>query len=744
MAAETERDSGEDLMARAEALSPRRLMLLTGAFIAALAILVFLQLRQEMDTRRTETALRVALAANECAGAVNVAIMTGGPARQALAVCHPGGRAALYHLSAKGDVITAYGATASVNLDPASARGLTLSARGESLLDLVTGRAVAAWRPLDNGEAMLVAAPADDLFQRTPVWMGYAFILAAIALVIASLMAAFVRQSRTALEAAGAVDTLRHYADALAGGRCSPWFFDGKARTVTLARTLLEPLGLGARDRVFTLREMSALIHQQDLRTALAVLTGDASGVSEAIVRMREPGGAWSRVYLRTTPEATRFKRAGVAFDLAGAKAATPGVAIAESRLKDAIESIPEAFVLWDAQGRLALWNRRFATIFRFPERALQPGLAPIDVATLAGVRGDIITGYFAPDSPIDQESVEVGLPGDRWVHISRRRTSEGGLVCVASNVTDLKRRARAQKKKERELKTTVADLEASRATLSETMQKYEIEKHRAEEASRSKSEFLANMSHELRTPLNAINGFSEIMQSELYGPIGDEKYKEYVSDILASGRHLLELIDDILDMSKIESGRIELEAKRVELERVLQESVRLVAKRAGDAGVKLTASVGHAPGIWADARAAKQVTLNLLSNAIKFTPPGGEVTITAEADLDGVTVIVADSGSGIDRKHLKRLGAPFALVEDHFSKSRRGSGLGLALSRSLMELMGGILAIASQPGKGTVACATFPRRKDAKVRLPQFMRTEAHVLTATRLEPARTPEAAE
>jgi len=744
MAAETERDSGEDLMARAEALSPRRLMLLTGAFIAALAILVFLQLRQEMETRRTETALRVALAANECTGAVNVAIMTGGPVRQALAICHPGGRAALYHLSATGDVITAYGATGEVNLDPASAQSLSLASRGEGLIELVTGRAIAAWRPLDNGEAMFVAAPASDLFQRTPVWMGYALILAAIALVIASLMAAFLRQSRTALEAAGAVDTLRCYADALAGGRCSPWFYDGKARTVTLARTLLEPLGLGARDRVFTLREMSALIHQQDLRTALAVLTGDASGVSEAIVRMREPGGAWSRVYLRTTPEATRFKRAGVAFDLAGARAATPGVAIAESRLKDAIESIPEAFVLWDAQGRLAVWNRRFATIFRFPERALQPGLAPIEVATLAGVRGDIITGYFAPDSPIDQESVEVGLPSDRWVHISRRRTSEGGLVCLASNVTDLKRRARAQKKKERELKTTVADLEASRSTLSETMQKYELEKHRAEEASRSKSEFLANMSHELRTPLNAINGFSEIMQSELYGPIGDEKYKEYVSDILASGRHLLELIDDILDMSKIESGRIELDTKRVELEKVLQESVRLVAKRAGDAGVKLTASVGHAPAIWADARAAKQVTLNLLSNAIKFTPPGGEVTITAEADLDGVTVIVADSGSGIDRKHLKRLGAPFALVEDHFSKSRRGSGLGLALSRSLMELMGGILAIASQPGRGTVACATFPRRKDAKVRLPQFVRNEAHVLTALRPEPARAPEAAE
>ncbi|MGE0409726.1 MAG: histidine kinase dimerization/phospho-acceptor domain-containing protein [Amphiplicatus sp.] len=745
MAAESDRKEGEELTARAEALSPRRLMILTGAFLAALAILIFIQLREERTARATETALRVALAATDCTSGMNVAIMTGGSVRETLAQCHPGGRAALYHLSATGDILAAFGATDAVNLDAATAQAMTLSARGEGVLDLATGKAASAWRALDNGEILLVAAPAGDLYNRTPVWLGYALILIAITLVVASLMAAFLRQSRTALDAAGAVDTLKLYADALAGGRCSPWFYDGRARTVTLARTLLEPLGLGARDRVFTLREISALVHQHDLRTALAILTGEASGVSEGVVRMREPSGAWSRIHLRTAPDATRFKRAGVAFDLAGAKSATPATAIAESRLKDAIECIPEAFVLWDAQGRLAIWNKRFHAIFRFSERALHPGLLPSEVATLAGVRGDIITGYFAPQSPIEEASVEVGLPGDRWVHISRRRTAEGGLVCLASNVTDLKRRARAQKKKERELKSTVADLEASRAKLSETMQNYEFERHRAEEASRSKSEFLANMSHELRTPLNAINGFSEIMQSELYGPIGDAKYKEYVNDILASGRHLLELIDDILDMSKIEAGRIELEPKRVELERILQESIRLVAKRASDAGVKLTASFAHAPAIFADARAVKQVTLNLLSNAVKFTPEGGEVTVTAEADLDGVTVIVADSGSGIDRGELKRLGAPFALVEDHFSKSRRGSGLGLALSKSLMDLQGGILAIASQKGRGTVACATFPRRKDAKVRLPQFIRNEAHVLTGPRAEPrAAAPKAAE
>ncbi|MCA8896877.1 MAG: PAS-domain containing protein, partial [Amphiplicatus sp.] len=519
---------------------------------------------------------------------------------------------------------------------------LPIGQRGAGVLDLAGGKAAAAWRPLDNGESILAMAPARDIYGRTPVWVGYGLILIAISMVVLSLMAAFLKQSLTAAEAATAIDALARYTEALKGGRASPWFYDGKSRTVTLARALLEPLGLGARDRVFTMREISALVHPDDLRAALAILTGETSGVSEGAVRLREPSGNWSRIYLRTGSDAARFSRAGVAFDLAGAKTMTPSAAIAESRLKDAIENIPEAFVLWDAHGRLAIWNKRFASIFRFSERAIRQGLTASDLATVARARGDIITQYFAPEAALDQQSVEVALPGDRWLHVSRRRTSEGGLVCVASNVTDLKRRARAQMKKERELRATVVDLEASRAALSETMRKYEIEKHRAEEASRSKSEFLANMSHELRTPLNAINGFSEIMKSELYGPIGDEKYKEYINDILGSGKHLLELIDDILDMSKIEAGRIELDPKRVELEKVLQESVRLVVKRAGDAGVKLTASVGHAPAIWADQRAVKQVTLNLLSNAIKFTPKGGEVTITAEADLDGVTVIVA------------------------------------------------------------------------------------------------------
>ena len=736
--ASQDKDGAAAFAARIDALSPRRLAALTGAFLLVVAALLVMELNGKAASRALETELRLEQAASDGAAAMNIAIMTGAPIREAMRGAWPGGYAALYHLSASGDVLTTAGRTDIVVIPAAAFGSLPLESRGKATLDLASGRIAATWRSLDNGETLLAVAPARDMYGRTRIWVIYAVILSAMTLVIASLMAAFLRQSRAATQAAHALSTLSDFNGALAGGRTSPWFYDPKERTVFFTKALLQPLGLGARDRHFTLREISALAHPQDLRAAMAILSGEPSGVSEGAVRLREPGGGWLRTYLRTAPDATRFKRSGVAIDLSDARVFAPGAAIAESRLRDAIESIPEAFVLWDASGKLAVWNQRFSSIFRIPAKILKPGLTAEETAACAGAAGDVLATHFGPLDSKAEESVEIALPGSRWAHVSRRRTAEGGYVCIAVNVTDLKRRASAQKRKERELQKTVEDLEGSRRELSEAMQKYEYEKYRAEEANRSKSEFLANMSHELRTPLNAINGFSEVMQSELYGPLGNEKYKEYVGDILASGRHLLELIDDILDMSKIEAGRVALEPKRIELERTLNESVRLVSKRAADAGVKLTASVAHAPPVWADARAVKQVVLNLLSNALKFTPEGGEVTLTAEADLDGVTVIVADSGTGIERAQLKKLGAPFELTEPHFSRSQSGSGLGLALSKSLMDMQGGILALASQPGKGTVACASFPRRKDANVRLPQFMRGEAHVLTGS--EPAATP----
>ena len=731
MAKSPKHNPGLDLTTRINALSPFRVALLTGAFMAIVGVLFVIETTETASLRATETALRLERAASDGADAMNIAIMTGAPAKDVLNAALPGGDGAIYHLNAKGDILATAGRTDIVALPADALHGLALNARGATELGAQGGKIAVSWRPLDNGEALLAAAPARDIFNRTPAWITYAVMLAALGVVVMSLMAAFIRQSRAAETAAGAMTAFADFKAALAGGRCSPWFYENKDRSVSFARAFLEPLGLGARDRRFTLREISAVLHPEDLRLAMAVISGEPSGVTEGVVRFRNPAGAWSRAYLRTAGDATRFSRAGVAFDLSGAKGLAPGVALAETRLKDAIEAIPDAFAIWDANGRLAISNKRFAATFRIPAKFATAGASANDLAACAGAGGDVLLAHFGPLRDGAENATEVALPGGRWAHVSRRRTAEGGTVAIGGDVTDLKKRAAAQKKKERMLQKTVADLEASRRDLSETMQKYQYEKYRAEEANRSKSEFLANMSHELRTPLNAINGFSEVMQSELYGPLGDVKYGEYVNDILASGRHLLELIDDVLDMSKIEAGRLVLEPKSVGVEKILNEAVRLVSKRAGDAGVKLTAAVGHAPPVWGDPRAIKQVTLNLLSNAIKFTPKGGEVTLTAEADLDGVTIIVADSGAGIDRAAMKKLGEPFTLTDTSVVREGEGAGLGLALSKSLMEMQGGILALVSERGKGTVACAAFPRRKDAKVRLPQFMRKDAYVMTA-------------
>lgn len=727
------------LKASADTLSPKRLMLLTALFVLAIAVILIGDIHRETSARQTETILRVDAAATSCANTLNIVSVTGESHRAALRQCHPKGIVGLFEITANGDIVNAFGATEEIVIPSSIARSISVDKNGNGIIQLPDGEAAASWRALDSGNTILAAAPKADIFARSPAWLQPLLLISAISLVTASLMAAFIQQSRAAANAATAVEKLQSIDLAFKSGRTGTWEYDGRARKLKLSRYILEPLGLGDRDRQFSLSELSALLHPKDVRTALSVITGDPSGIHECEARLRHPDTGWSRAYFRTDAKASRHLRTGTAIELSTENAPSPKTALAESRLKDAIESISEAFVLWDAEGKLVAWNRRFASIFHLESRELRAGLTPNEVAAIARVGNSIVTEYFSPLAEVKGQNIEISLPKDRWLHVSRRPTAEGGLVCVATNMTELKRRVQAQKKKELELEALVSDLQSSRRSLNDTMHKYQLEKHRAEEASRSKSEFLANMSHELRTPLNAINGFSEIMASELYGPLGDRKYKEYVSDILSSGQHLLELIDDVLDMSKIEAGKLTLEPQQVELERLLNECIRLIAKRAADADIELNISVAHAPAIWADQRAVKQVVLNLLSNALNFTSEGGSITLTAEADLDGVTVVVIDSGAGIARDDLERLGAPFEMVGDSLvGNDRTGSGLGLALSKSLMEMHGGILALASQPNKGTIACATFPRRQNAKVRLPQFIRTQAYLLTKTQAERQR------
>jgi two-component system, cell cycle sensor histidine kinase PleC len=268
----------------------------------------------------------------------------------------------------------------------------------------------------------------------------------------------------------------------------------------------------------------------------------------------------------------------------------------------------------------------------------------------------------------------------------------------------------------ERRLMATVADLRKSQQELerqaeevADLAEKYAEEKTRAEEANQAKSSFLANMSHELRTPLNAIIGFSEIMETSMFGPLGSDKYREYCSDIHQSGQYLLDVINDILDMSKIEAGRIRLDPEPLELEPFLNDAMRVVSGRANDKKLTLTARVNRGVRLTADQRLLKQIVLNLLSNAVKFTPEGGRITVRGRATRDSVVIAIADTGIGIPEDALARLGRPFEQVESQLTKSHQGSGLGLAIAKSLTELHHGSMRIRSTLGRGTMVLLRLP-----------------------------------
>jgi len=238
--------------------------------------------------------------------------------------------------------------------------------------------------------------------------------------------------------------------------------------------------------------------------------------------------------------------------------------------------------------------------------------------------------------------------------------------------------------------------------------------KQAAELANRAKSEFLANMSHELRTPLNAIIGFSEVIKQELFGPVGMPRYVEYATDICDSGMHLLQIINDLLDLSKLDAGKQELHESEVRLPPVIEDCVRLVRERATSSGVEIRVGLpDDLPGLRADERLLKQMLLNLLTNAIKFTPYGGQITVGARRGSSGnVELAVTDTGIGMSADEIGIALTPFGQIDNAHTRKHQGTGLGLPLVRALAELHGGSLELISEPKRGTTATIVMPAER--------------------------------
>jgi len=237
--------------------------------------------------------------------------------------------------------------------------------------------------------------------------------------------------------------------------------------------------------------------------------------------------------------------------------------------------------------------------------------------------------------------------------------------------------------------------------------------KNQAEGASRAKSEFLANMSRELRTPLNAIIAFAEIMRDRLLGSIGNPRYAEYADDIHSSGMHLLGIINDILDLSKVEAGRLELSEDIIDLHEIIKSALGLLRERAA-AGepVVSTELAGALLPIRGDERKLKQVMANLLSNAVKFTPAGGEIVVSSRVEERRIVVEVRDTGIGIAPEHVARALSPFGQVDSRLSRRYQGTGLGLALACALVDLHGGALSLDTATGRGTTVRVSLPRER--------------------------------
>ena len=367
-----------------------------------------------------------------------------------------------------------------------------------------------------------------------------------------------------------------------------------------------------------------------------------------------------------------------------------------QKKFFDAMESFDVGFEFWDADGKFVACNNFFREVHRETAHTLQPGLDYADYLRHLAESGTVqeavgrVDEWLAEVMAEEEDDFtvkEYSTPGGRWFNLRRQRLTDGSLIVFHSEITEqIQRELLVRQSKE------VADM-----------------------ANRAKSEFLANMSHELRTPLNAIIGFSEIMKEETHGPLGGEKYGEYSEHIHSSGKHLLELINDVLDVSAIEAGKLDLHESNVHLDDTVEATVQMVQSRADYNGVEIINLVDRTfPMVIADELRIKQIMVNLLSNAVKFTPRGGSITVDSRFENGNpVELIVADTGIGMDALDLTKAMEKFGQTErGDLMQHHGGTGLGLPLTKGLVEAHGGTLEITSELDKGTTVTVYLPRER--------------------------------
>jgi two-component system cell cycle sensor histidine kinase PleC len=613
-------------------------------------------------------------------------------------------------LSASDERLTGQNIRKALTVTPEQIRDNANSARiSEGTLEEKGFVRIAAVREGENGLITLYIEPSGGAASGS--WLGTASLFIGPLIIGALFGLLLIVQGRRNSETARQYEAKEtRYRLAVEAARCGIWEWDLESDQVFMSEVTGVMFGWGG-SGVATTNEVLLRIapeHREAVRKALL----NARGHGALDVSFRVPGDNGRSIWVDARGQATGprdlsgFSRlSGVALDVSEERAAQSRAQRAEARLTGAINSVSDAFVLWDRRGRLVMWNEVFGRTFSIDPRFLKAGTSRelIEKVMAIAIRRQepVIDGR--------EGVVEAELNDGRWIQISESRTLEGGTVVTGADITAIKIQEEMSRRNEEQLQAMVDKLEQSRRIQTDLAKKYEMAKIRAEQANHAKSEFLANMSHELRTPLNAINGFSEIMAGEMFGPLGHARYKEYAGDILSSGQHLLALINDILDMSKIEAGKMTLRFEPVSVEEVVDDTLRLVRQRAEKAGLKMRVHLPQLPDIQADYRALKQILLNILTNAIKFTPSGGTITVSAVPTDSFMHLYVADTGIGIAPKDMERLARPFEQIENQFSRTKEGTGLGLALTKSLIEMHSGRLEVDSTVGQGTTVSVILP-----------------------------------
>ena len=466
---------------------------------------------------------------------------------------------------------------------------------------------------------------------------------------------------------------------------------------------------LGAPRDVLGLREFLELIVAEDrFGVEEEFRRARQSGLLDARFRVTRGGGlGWIEARGTAVEDASGRSETrvfGTVIDATQRHEAEARVSRLEQQLRAAIDNFSGPFALWDSRKRLLLWNQSFAKAFNLGPDILRmrASYEAVAAASTPSIRRE-------KNDPTNPDVRVIELTTGEWLHIVERRAADGGVITVGVDITPLKRKEEELAKNERRLSDALSRAETQEYRIKALAKEAHEERQKAEEASLAKSTFLANMSHELRTPLNAVIGFSEIMAKELFGGIGNPQYKQYASDIFDSGSHLLDLINDILDMAKIEANKLSLTPKPLDPTVVIEQATRLTKRKAEEKGLSLVIDAEDLGEIEADHRAVKQVLLNLLSNAVKFTDQGA-IMVHARGNTQGLTLRVVDTGCGIPPEHLPRLARPFEQVEQELTRNHHGTGLGLALTKSLVEMHGGKLAIQSEVGRGTIVTVTLPR----------------------------------